>query len=320
MIDLAIETTALTRDFGSLRAVDALSLAVPRGIIFGFLGPNGAGKTTTIQLLLGLLAPSGGSASVLGFDTRQQGGDIRQRAGALLEHAGLYERLTAEENLEFSGRVWHLPAVERRTRIHELLARMDLWERRRERVGTWSRGMKQKLAVARTLMHRPAVVFLDEPTDGLDPVAAASLRDDLDALSTQEGVTFFLTTHNLAEAERLCHDVAVIRAGKLLAVGRPDELRDRAGGQRVEIAGWNFSPQALAALEQRPEVASVERSDGTSFSEGTGQSQQRLLVRLGDGGSVPPLVTLLVQAGGLIEHVARQRATLEEAFLDLVRE
>ncbi|MGH2470533.1 MAG: ABC transporter ATP-binding protein, partial [Chloroflexota bacterium] len=312
MTGLAIETTALTRDFGPLRAVDGLTLAVPRGIIFGFLGPNGAGKTTTIQLLLGLLAPSGGSASVLGFDTRQQAGDIRQRVGALLEHAGLYERLSAEENLEFYGRVWHLPASERRTRIRDLLARMDLWERRQEKVSTWSRGMKQKLAVARTLMHRPALVFLDEPTDGLDPLAAASLRNDLDALSTQEGVTFFLTTHNLAEAERLCHDVAVIRGGKLLAVGRPDELRDRAGGQRVEIAGWNFTPEALAALAQRPEVASLEQGNGASSSDqSTSQPRQRLLVRLSDEGSVPPLVTLLVQGGGLIEHVARERATLE---------
>ncbi len=139
MTDVAIQTENLTRDFGAARAVDGISLEVPAGTVFGFLGPNGAGKTTTIRLLLGLLEPTSGRAQVLGFDTRTQAGEIRARTGALLEHPGIYERLTAEDNLEFYGRVWHLPVAERRARIQELLTHLGLWERRKEAAGTWSR-------------------------------------------------------------------------------------------------------------------------------------------------------------------------------------
>jgi ABC-2 type transport system ATP-binding protein len=202
--DLAIQSDGLSRSFGQLRAVDDLRLEVPRGIVFGFLGPNGSGKTTTIRLLLGLLEPSAGQARVLGFDLRTQADEIRARTGALLEHSGLYERLSAEDNLEFYGRVWRLPDDARRKRREELLGNLGLWDRRKEPVGTWSRGMKQKLAIARTLLHRPALIFLDEPTAGLDPIAAAALHKDLTALVVQERVTVFLTTHNLAEAEKLC--------------------------------------------------------------------------------------------------------------------
>ena len=193
----AIRSSGLTRDFGALRAVDSLSIEVPAGIVFGFLGPNGSGKTTTIRLLLGLLEPSAGRAEVLGHDVAREAAAIREKSGALLEHPGLYERMSAEDNLDFYGRVWRMPATSRRARIQELMTHLGLWDRRRELVGKWSRGMKQKLAVARTLLHRPALVFLDEPTAGLDPVAAAALRDDLSRIVAAEGATVFLTTHNL---------------------------------------------------------------------------------------------------------------------------
>ena len=166
MTNIAIQCEDLTRDFATVRAVDRLALQVPAGIVFGFLGPNGSGKTTTIRLLLGLLEPTVGRAAVLGFDTRTQGAEVRARAGALLEHPGLYERLSAADNLEFYGRVWRLPPAERQARRKELLRHFDLWDRRHEVVGTWSRGMKQKLAVARTMLHRPPLIFLDEPTAG----------------------------------------------------------------------------------------------------------------------------------------------------------
>jgi ABC-2 type transport system ATP-binding protein len=173
---IAIQTESLGRDFGAVRALDGLSLQVPAGIIFGFLGPNGAGKTTCIRLLLGLLEPSSGRAQVLGYDTRSQAGEIRRRTGALLENPGVYERLSAEDNLELYGRIWRLPAAERRSRTKELLSHLKLWERRREAVSTWSRGMIQKLAIARALLHRPQLIFLDEPTAGLDAIAADTLR------------------------------------------------------------------------------------------------------------------------------------------------
>lgn len=258
MTEIAICTENLSRDFKSVRAVDGLCLEVPRGIVFGFLGSNGSGKTTTIRLLLGLLEPTSGRSRVLGFDTRSQAHQIRQRTGALLEHPGLYERLSAEDNLEFYGRVWRLPTAQRRSRIKELLSNLGLWQRRHESVGQWSRGMKQKLAVARAMLHCPPLIFLDEPTNGLDPVAAAALRDDLQQMVAREGVTVFLTTHNLAEAEKLCQRTGVIRQGKLLAVGHPDELRSQAGGPRVEVVGRGFTPKLLDWLRSQPPVSSVQ--------------------------------------------------------------
>ena len=235
MTDPAIRIEHLTRDFPAVRAVDDLTFEVPAGVVFGFLGPNGSGKTTTIRLLLGLLEPTAGRAEVLGYDVRDAAGEIRERTGALLEHSGLYERLTAWDNLEFFGRIWRIPPEVRADRIRELLDHVGLWERRKEAVGGWSRGMKQKLAVARALLHRPQLIFLDEPTAGLDPLAAAALRKDLAGLAASEGVTVFLTTHNLSEAEKLCSLVAVIRDGRLLALGAPGELRGETGRTLEEV-------------------------------------------------------------------------------------
>jgi ABC-2 type transport system ATP-binding protein len=304
----AISAQNLTRSFGQVRAVDKISMEVPSGIVFGFLGPNGAGKTTTIRLLLGLLAPDEGQAQVLGLDTSTQGNEIRARCGALLEHHGLYERMSAEDNLEYFGRIWRLPDPERKARVKELLSGMGLWERRRELVGGWSRGMKQKLAVARALLHRPELVFLDEPTAGLDPVAASGLREELAALVAREGVTVFLTTHNLTEAEKLCQEVGVIRDGRLLAVGPLERLRAGAGGPRLEITGKGFTPSLLQNLQARPEVSGVELNDG------------RLVIHLRQPFESAPLVSQLVSAGVEVEEVRKGSASLEEAFLALMNE
>lgn len=308
MTDFAIRTDNLRRDFGTVRAVDHLALEVPSGMIFGFLGPNGAGKTTTILLLLGLLEPTEGRAEVLGFDTQTQANEIRCRTGTLLEHSGLYERLSAEDNLEFYGRIWHMPANARQARIKELLTHLGLWERRKETVGTWSRGMKQKLTIARALLHRPPLIFLDEPTASLDPIAAAAVREDLATLATREGVTVFLTTHNLAEAEKLCQQVGVIRKGQLLAVGSPEQLRGKHGPPRVEIIGRRFSENVLALLRARSEVVGVERQDN------------RLLIELRGAVDTAPLVGLVVGAGAQVEEVRRGNASLEEVFLTLMEE
>ena len=308
MSEIAITTDGLSREFGTLRAVDNLNLVVPRGIVFGFLGTNGAGKTTTIRLLLGLLAPTLGSATVLGYDTRTQAGEIRLRTGALLEHPGIYERLSAENNLDFFGRIWGIDREERRARTEELLTHMGLWDRRHQRAGTWSRGMKQKLAVARALFHRPPLIFLDEPTAGLDPVAAAALRDDLHTMAQREGTTVFVTTHNLTEAQQLCALVGVIRKGKLLDVGHPDELRFRAGGPRAEFAGREFSQRLLFKLASLPEVKNATLTNG------------RLTIDLTGDVSLAPLVRLAVAEGAEIEEVRRGAASLEEAFLAMVEE
>jgi ABC-2 type transport system ATP-binding protein len=308
MSGTAICLEALTRDFGAVRAVDHLSMEVPAGIVFGFLGPNGAGKTTTIRLLLGLLEPTSGHCQVLGFDSVTQASEVRAHSGALLEYSGLYEQLSAEENLEFYGRTYLMPAGERRRRIQEILESIGLWERRKEPVGKWSRGQKQKLALARTLLHQPPLVLLDEPTAGLDVMSAMEVRESLASLAAQHGVTVFLTTHNMAEAEKLCSLVAVIRQGSLVALGNPDALRSRAGGPRLEIVGRNFTAAALDKLRSQPEVAAVQTNNG------------HLVIDLRQQTEAAPLVSLLVGEGAQVEEVHRGKATLEEAFVELMEE
>ncbi|WP_299029680.1 ABC transporter ATP-binding protein [uncultured Thermanaerothrix sp.] len=309
MSQYAIRTEHLSRAFGALRAVEDLTLEVPAGILFGFLGPNGAGKTTTIRLLLGLLPPTAGTAFVLGYDVRTQANAIRARCGALLEHAGLYERLSAADNLEFFGRVARLPRDERQARIRQLLTDLGLWERRGEPVVTWSRGMKQKLAIARALLHRPDLLFLDEPTAGLDAVSAAALREDLVRLARQEGITIFLTTHNLSEAERLCQQVAVIREGRLLAVGSPEALR-RQRRAPVHLVTSGLTPAVLEGLRATFGVEVIQ----------SGEADGHWAVNLGPQQSVAPLVAYLVQHGVAVEEVRREHVSLEEVFLSLVQE
>lgn len=309
MPDPIIRTEHLSRSFGAVKAVDDLTLEVRAGVVFGFLGPNGAGKTTTIRLLLGLIQPTQGQARVMDLDIRKRAEEIRTHSGALLEFSGLYERMSAEDNLDLYGRIYKVPAAERHTRTRELLEHLDLWERRKDRVGTWSRGMKQKLAVARALFHRPPLVFLDEPTAGFDPVAAAALRKDLAGLVAHEGVTVFLNTHNLTEAQQLCAQVGVIREGKLLTVGSPDSLRMRDRSPRVKITGRGFDERMAALLRQRPEVAQVDLLP------------DRLEIELLDEKSRnAPLVSLIVQNGGEVEEISRGGTSLEEVFLTLMRE
>jgi ABC-2 type transport system ATP-binding protein len=302
----AFRTSALTREFANgVRALDSLTLEVPAGIVFGFLGPNGAGKTTTIRLLLGLLEPTAGTAEVLGLDVRAQGQHIRERTGALLEHHGIYERLSAFDNLYFYAKIAGLSRLDAHARIRELLEQFDLWDRRDDVAGNWSRGMKQKLAIARALLHRPQLVFLDEPTAGLDPVAAAALRDDLEALSHQTGTSIFLTTHNLAEAERLCSYIGVVANGRLIATGHPDELRAARGGEQIEIIGRNLDVAAAA-------LSGITDIDNYSVRNG------RLIINRKRGASAAPIISALVQNGAEIEEVRRDAASLEEVFISLL--
>ena len=304
----AIQTVQLTRSFGTLKAVDRLTMEVPRGTVFGFLGPNGSGKTTTIRLLLGLLDSDQGRAEVLGFNTKTQSSEVRARCGALLEHHGLYERLSAADNLDYFGRIWHMSKTDREKRIRELLEPLDLYQRRAEPIGRWSRGMKQKLAVARTLMHHPELIFLDEPTAGLDPVASAALREDLGILVAREGVTIFLTTHNLAEAEKLCTNVGVIHRGQLLAVGSPAELRSRVSAPRLYVNGQGITSQIVEEIRMNPLVVNVQHRN------------EKLVMDLQDLARSHEIVSQLVQAGVRIDEVHKERLDLEDVFLQLVEE
>jgi ABC-2 type transport system ATP-binding protein len=308
MDNMAIRIQSLTRDFGYVHALDGLSLEIPAGIVFGFLGPNGAGKTTTIRLLLGLLEPTSGQAEVLGFDTRTQADQIRPLVGALLEHDGIYEQMSAEDNLEFYGRVNLIPAAERARRIRQLLDEMGLWERRKDLAGSWSRGMKQKLALARTILHRPRLIMLDEPTAGLDVQAAVAVRESLLSLAEREGVTVFLTTHNMAEAEKICAQIAVIRQGRLVAMGAPDELRARTGKPQVIITGSGFNEHVLTKIRQQPEVESAEQKDS------------HLVLHMRLKPDIPSLILLLASDGVQVTEVHQGKANLEETYLQLMEE
>jgi len=226
----------------------------------------------------------------------------------LLEHHGLYERLSATENLDYYGRIWHMSKADREKRTRELLEPLDLYNRRGESIGRWSRGMKQKLAVARTLMHHPELIFLDEPTAGLDPVASANLREDLETLVRQEGVTIFLTTHNLAEAEKLCNRVGVINHGQLLAVGSPSDLRSKTSAPRLYVTGNGFSMQILEDVKNNTLVKRVQQQNG------------RLTLDLEDLTRSHEIVTQLVNAGVQIDEVKKEQADLEDVFLKLVEE
>lgn len=302
----AIRAHGLTRRFGGVPAVDGLDLEVPSGSIFGFLGPNGAGKTTTIRLLLGLVEPSDGTAEVLGRDVLSDSQGIRERVGVLLENDGLYDRLTARQNLDFFARVAHLGSNERESRIRALLEEIGLWERRDDPVADFSRGMKQKLALARAFINRPELLFLDEPTAGLDPPTAVGLRRELVSLAREEGVTVFLTTHNLLEAERVCDRVAVIRQGRLLAEGPPESIR--SGGERIlEVTATDLRPGLIARLESEPGVLSTRlEPDG------------RLVLELVEGTSTAPLIRTLVENGAEVSEARITSASLEESFLALL--
>ena len=301
-----IVSDGLTIAFGDLVAVDHLDLEVAQGSVYGFLGPNGAGKSTTIRLLLGLLAPTAGSASIAGHDVVTAGDAARAACGVLLDDDGLYDRLSAAENLELYGRIAGLREAERRSRAGALLEHIGLADRAREQVAGWSLGMRKKLAVARAMLAEPSVVFLDEPTNGLDPLARRALRDDIVGLARKQGTTVFVTTHDLDDAQRMCDEVGVMVEGRLIASASPDELRRRAGSSQLSLRGAGLDG-AVAALRALPQVAEV-----------TG-SAETLDVRFTESGAAgAPVVRAAVEAGAALEEVIRADDSLEDAFVELI--
>ena len=222
-MDPAVEVSHLAKQFDGVTAVQDLSFSVQPGELFGFLGPNGAGKTTTINILCTLLAPASGRASVAGFDCLREPVQVRRSIGIIFQDPSLDERLTAWENLEFHGMIYHMAQPLRRRRMEEVLRFVDLWERRLSVVRTFSGGMKRRLEVARGLMHQPKVLFLDEPTIGLDPQTRHKIWTLMGELRARQQTTFFMTTHSMEEAER-CDRVAILDHGRLLALGKPADL------------------------------------------------------------------------------------------------
>lgn len=309
---VSIETTNITRRFDSFLAVDRLSFRVAEGEVFGILGPNGAGKTTTIRILACLISPSTGSATVAGHDIVSNAQRIREAVGILTENPSLYERLTAYENMNFFAEAYNLSnAQERKSRIKALLDFFDLWERKDDKVSKFSKGMKQKLAIARALVHDPPVLFLDEPTAGLDPEAAKGIRELVENLSKHEKHTIVLSTHHLEDAERLCSRVMIINRGRSVFVGTPDELRNSASHSPVlRITFAELNQNIVDTVSNLPGVKEVK-------IEG---SRNGLLVTLNDADRLTPeVVRNAVQAGGMILSVNVLRPTLEEAYLKLVK-
>jgi ABC-2 type transport system ATP-binding protein len=299
-----IETESLSRFFGPIRAVDGLTFQVYEGEVFGLLGPNGAGKTTTVRLLNGVLRPSGGQARVLGLDPAREGGRLRQQTGVLTETLSLYERLTARENLALFGALYGIPETELARRVDRMLEEFGLADRADSRVGEFSKGMKQRLALARALLHEPPLLFLDEPTAGLDPEAARQVTEMIGQLSRREGRTVFLCTHNLTEAQRLCDRVAVMDRGRLLALGTLEELsRTLWPGLPVEIGlGAPLTDAAVGALRRLPGVRDVQHED------------LWLTVSVTDENMVPAVVETLVREGARILHVVPRQPSLEEIY------
>jgi len=307
-----IEAVGLTKRFGSLTAVDGLSFEVGKGEIFGLLGPNGSGKTTTVRLLSCLIAPSEGSASVTGFDIRREPLKVREAVGVLTENPGIYDRLSAVENMEFFAEAYGLrDKAERDSRIRELLEFFDLWDRRGDRVGTFSRGMRQKLAIAKAVVHRPEVLFLDEPSSGLDPKAAKDIRDLMEVMSRQEKHTIVLCTHNLEEAERLCSRVMIIRKGAALATGSVEDLRKKLhGAPELEVSLEEVNDRLIKATAKLEGVRAVNATVKGTLIYDIDDPEAR----------TPDVVRSLVQAGGRIKSVNILRPSLEDTYLELTKE
>jgi ABC-2 type transport system ATP-binding protein len=253
----AVQATGLTLDYGKLRAVDHINFAVPSGEVFGFLGPNGAGKTTTIRMLTTLLEPTSGTAKLNGYDIVRQGYQARCQFGVVPEDSNVYRELTARANLLFSAQLYRVPKGERGPRASELLERFELADKDHVPADSFSRGMRRKLTIAMALMHRPSILFLDEPTAGLDVHGQRSILESIRQLSA-EGITIFLTTHQMEEANQLCDRVAIIDHGKIMALGTPERLKQAFSRvQSLEVALDPSPDDVKAELVQLPTVENV---------------------------------------------------------------
>ncbi|HEX7172083.1 MAG TPA: ABC transporter ATP-binding protein [Candidatus Limnocylindria bacterium] len=305
-----LEASGLGRTFGEVVALHDVTFRVPAGQVIGLLGHNGAGKTTTIRLLNGLLAATTGGARTLGHDPWREGPAVRAATGVLTETPSLDDRMSAREAMAFWAELWGVPRAEVRSRVDELLGRFDLAGRADDRIGGYSRGMRQRLALARTLIHDPPVLFLDEPTAALDPIASIGVRDLVRSLAVGRDRTILICTHNLAEAQELCDRVIILRRGRVIADGTPAEVANSASlPTRVEL---EVDPQhaetGLRIARDASGSSASDLGDGRIGVEGLGRD------------AVPGLVAELVAAGASVYRVTPAQPTLEDAYVALYGE
>jgi ABC-2 type transport system ATP-binding protein len=305
-----IETKQLTKIFKIKKSPDVpavvdLTLSVAEGEVFGFLGPNGAGKTTTVRMLTSLIGPTSGAAWVNGFKVGEKDQDIRRSVGILTESPGLYERLSAVKNLAIYANLYDVEQIDRQ--VEKYLRMLGLWNRRDDPVGSFSKGMRQKLAIARALLHEPKLLFLDEPTSGLDPEAARLVRSFVQELSEQ-GRTIFLCTHNLNEADRLCDRIGIFKS-RLIEIDTPENLRKKLFGRKVVFHLREINPLWLDSIKAFAGVEDVQAVD------------QKLVVSM-DNPQVlnPQIIRMLVESGADVQFVGELRHSLEEIYLQTMRE
>jgi ABC-2 type transport system ATP-binding protein len=304
-LDAAVQTINITKQFGDLTAVDKINLTIDSEEIFGLLGPNGAGKTTLIRMLTTVLEPSKGTAKVAGSDIRKKPDRVRQKIGVVSQAMTLDVELSAWENMELYAKYYNVPRSMRRERIEELLKVVGLMDRASYAVGSFSGGMKRRLELVRSLVHRPRVLFLDEPTTGLDPQARIAVWDYLRKIHKDEKITIVITTHYLDEAEVLCGRVAIVDLGKLMALGTPSDLKRQVmGGDVVEADFATLPSEAFDALKSSDFTLQITQRD----------SSLKILVKNG-AEAVPKIVELANAKGGRINSITLREPTLDDVFL-----
>ncbi|HEV2583121.1 MAG TPA: ATP-binding cassette domain-containing protein [Ktedonobacteraceae bacterium] len=298
----AIEMQDLCKNFGTFRAVDHLSLSVRQGEIFGLLGPNGSGKTTTINMISGLSIATSGEVRVMGYDVRHESRKIRGMLGSVPQETALYDELTAWANMDFHANLFNIPRKEKKERITSLLTLVELLDRKDSRVGTFSGGMKRRLALARALLHDPHLIYLDEPTLGVDVQARRAIWDYILALRDQ-GKTVLITTNYLEEAQALCERLAIIDHGKLIAVDTPDHLKQTYGGSIIEVETARPTQQAVEAIRHLPGVTHIDQ-----------EGARLKITTSGSDGNVAQIVNILAQESD-IRDIAIREPNLDEIFL-----
>ena len=310
MIENKIEVHNLTKRYGKLVAVDQLSFTVKKGTAFGFLGPNGAGKTTTLKMLACLIRPDSGTALLAGYDISKESMKVRRNIGYVSENQGFYDRMTAVETLDYISRLLDIPGNKSQKRINEMLGQVGLADRRDKYVGTFSKGMKQRLALAQALLAEPEVLLLDEPALGLDPMGAKEIRDLILSLKEDRNVTIFISSHILPEVEAICDEVGIINKGKLLVQNSIENLRRTTGiGMKLKIVLTQPDKRVVAALQKMSCIQDV-KADGQNLTIYTTVNDE---VR-------PQIIDTIVKSGGQILSFNLKEASLEEILFQVVEE